>query len=179
MSMEAAPKRPLQFIAIRRRAERIRGEGMRHLWLAQSKEKNPVRQTLLAAAAAFVIGGIATGAVVSHAQQAVQPSQQANDGGPDAGKMGWAHRMMHQGMMHQRWRTFALVYTHKDRNLSPADVQKIAEAGLLRRGNHTWKVSDVAPTADGPIGFSLTTPEGSVVAKFTMDPHTGRLQRIG
>jgi hypothetical protein len=89
--------------------------------------------------------------------------------------------MMHQGMMHQRahWRTFALIYPQQDRQLAPADVQKIAEGFLLWRGNHTWKVSDVAPTADGPIGFNLTTPEGSVVAKFTMDPHTGRIQRVG
>ena len=26
---------------------------------------------------------------------------------------------------------------------------------------------------------SLTTLEGSVVAKFTMDPHSGRIQRVG
>jgi hypothetical protein len=40
-------------------------------------------------------------------------------------------------------------------------------------------VTDVAPTADGPIGFSLTTPEGSLVAKFTMDPHSGKIVRVG
>ena len=90
--------------------------------------------------------------------------------------------MMREGMMHHRAfnrRAFALIYRQEDRQLAPADVQKIAEAFLLWNGNHTWKVSDVAPTADGPIGFSLTTPEGSVVAKFTMDPHTGRIQRVG
>jgi hypothetical protein len=37
----------------------------------------------------------------------------------------------------------------------------------------------VAATADGPISFSLTTPEGSVIAKFTMDPHTGKITRAG
>jgi hypothetical protein len=58
-------------------------------------------------------------------------------------------------------------------------VQKIAEGFLLWNGNHTWKVTDVASAADGPIGFSLTTPEGSVVAKFTMDPHTGKIARVG
>jgi hypothetical protein len=152
---------------------------MRHLSATQLRERNPVRQTLLAAAAAFVIGGIATGAVLSQAQQTPPPAIQT-DGAPGPGRTGWAHRMMHQGMIHQRaWRTFALIYPQKDRQLAPADVQKIAEAFLLWRGNHTWKVSDVAPTADGPIGFNLTTPEGSVVAKFTMDPHTGRIQRVG
>jgi hypothetical protein len=179
--MDTGSKRPLQFIAIRRRAERTGGDRMRHLLVTQLTERNPMRQTLLAAAAAFVIGGIATGAVLSQAQQTSPPSQVTDDGGSGPGRTGWAHRMMHQGMMHQRahWRTFALIYPQQDRQLAPADVQKIAEGFLLWRGNHTWKVSDVAPTADGPIGFNLTTPEGSVVAKFTMDPHTGRIQRVG
>jgi hypothetical protein len=76
-------------------------------------------------------------------------------------------------------RNFALVYRQSDRQLAPADVQKIAEAFLLWNGNHTWKVANVAATADGPIGFDLTTPDGTVLAKFTMDPHTARIHRIG
>jgi hypothetical protein len=72
---------------------------------------------------------------------------------------------------------FALVYPQADRNLTGADVQKIAEAFLLFRGNHTWKVVEVAPAADGTIGFALATQEGSVIARFTMDPHTGRVTR--
>ena len=83
---------------------------------------------------------------------------------------------MHAG---QALRTFALIYRQQDRQLAAADVQKIAEAFLLWNGNHAWKVTDVAATADGPIGFSLATPEGSVVAKFTMDPHTARITRVG
>jgi hypothetical protein len=141
-----------------------------------------VRQTLLAAAAAFVIGGIATGAVLSRAQSAPPPAHEMDGAPARPGMTGWGHHMMRQGMMHQRRfnpRTFALIYRQEDRQLAPADVQKIAEAFLLWNGNHTWKVTDVAPTVDGPIGFSLTTPEGSVVAKFTMDPHTGHIQRAG
>jgi hypothetical protein len=140
-----------------------------------------MRQTLLAAAAAFVIGGVATGAVLSQAQPAQTPAAQT-DGTPPRPGMGWGHHMMREGMMRHRpfgMRTFALVYRQEDRQLAPADVQKIAEAFLLWNGNHSWKVSDVAATADGPIGFSLTTPEGSVVAKFTMDPHNGRIRRVG
>ena len=137
-----------------------------------------MRQTILAAAAAFVIGGVATGAVLSQAQPAAAP---ADDGA--AGQMGgqrnqwmrWRHHM-HTG---QALRTFALIYRQQDRQLAAADVQKIAEAFLLWNGNHAWKVTDVAATADGPIGFSLATPEGSVVAKFTMDPHTARITRVG
>ena len=76
-------------------------------------------------------------------------------------------------------RTFALVYRQQDRALAPADVQKIAEGFLLWNGNHTWKVVDVAPAADGSIGFALATPEGSVIARFAMDPHSGRVTRAG
>jgi hypothetical protein len=76
-------------------------------------------------------------------------------------------------------RTFALIYRQSDRQLAPADVQKIAEAFLLWNGNHTWKVTDVAATPEGPIAFSLASPEGSVIAKFTMDPHTAKIARAG
>jgi hypothetical protein len=140
-----------------------------------------MRHTLLAAAAAFVIGGIATGAVLSQAQPAPTSIQETDGPSRHPGMMGWRHRMMREGMAHRPFdpRSFALIYRQEDRNLAPADVQTIAEAFLLWNGNHTWKVSNVAPTAEGPIGFNLTTPEGSVVAKFTMDPHTGHIQRVG
>ena len=75
--------------------------------------------------------------------------------------------------------TFALVYRQADRQLTAPDVQKIAEAFLLWNGNHSWKVVNVASAQDGAIGFSFATKEGSVVASFTMDPHTGRIARTG
>jgi hypothetical protein len=142
-----------------------------------------MRQTILTAALAFVIGGAATGAVLSQAQPAQpapppgMPMGMIQGHGPQ-GMMGCMHHPEHEGWLHHM-RTFALIYRHPDRQLSPADVQKIAEAFLLWNGNHTWKVTDVAATADGPIGFSISTPEGSVVAKFTMDPHNGHLARVG
>jgi hypothetical protein len=141
-----------------------------------------MRQTLLAAAAAFVIGGIATGAVLSQAQPAPPPGPPMD--GPPPGHHwmgGWGHHA-DRGGMHGRgemMRAFALVYRQADRQLAPADVQKIAEAFLLWNGNHTWKVINVAPTADGPIGFSFATPEGGVIASFTMDPHSGKIARKG
>ena len=144
-----------------------------------------MRQTILAAAAAFVVGGIATGAVLSQAQPAPAPAQQMDDAPhpahpwmkgwrhhPGPGGQGWMHRGDHP-------RPFALIYRQHDRNLAPADVQKIAEGFLLWNGNHTWKVTNVAATPDGPIGFDLATQEGSVIAKFTMDRHTGRVTRVG
>jgi hypothetical protein len=139
-----------------------------------------MRKTILAAVAAFVLGGATTGALIAVAQPAPPPPDAAGGPPPPRGPMGWMHRMhgMH-GRPPFRPDTFALIFRAPDRNLSPADVQKIAEGFLLWRGNHTWKVSDVAPTADGAIAFSLTTPDGSVVAKFTMDPHTGHVTRVG
>jgi len=138
-----------------------------------------MHRILLTAATAFVVGGAATGAVLSQAQPAPPPgpgpAAQLMNGPPPHREMmtGWRH-----GLGHAR-RDFALIYRHSDRQLAPADVQKIAEGFLLWNGNHNWKVIDVAPTADGPIGFSLATPEGSVIAKFTMDPHSGKIARIG
>jgi hypothetical protein len=147
-----------------------------------------MRQTILAAAAAFVIGGIATGAVLSHAQPAPPPAQQVDGAPPEhhwAG--GWGHHRGPEGGPEGRgWahhgggqRPFALIFRQHDRQLAPADVQKIAEGFLLWNGNHTWKVLNVAATPDGPIGFDLGTQDGSVIAKFTMDPHTGRIHRVG
>jgi hypothetical protein len=144
-----------------------------------------MRNPIMTALAAFVAGGLATGAALSFAQQAPGPHpgapMMAGDH-PDGG----APWMRHHGMMHRMrggpvsgLRAFALVYRQQDRNLTPADVQKIAEAFLLFNGNHSWKVTDVAATTDGKIGFSMATAEGSVIAKFTMDPHTARLTRVG
>jgi hypothetical protein len=147
-----------------------------------------MRKTIMTAAAAFVIGGIATGAVLSHAQPASPPAAQV-DGAPPPPPRPWAGWLQHRhpGPDRADWRgreggllrNFALVYRQADRQLSPEDVQKIAEAFLLWNGNHTWKVTDVAATGPGRIGFSLSTPEGSVVAKFTIDPHSAKLERVG
>ena len=136
-----------------------------------------MRQTLLAAAAAFVIGGIAAGAVLSQAQPA--PPQPPGMAGPPPhhAMMGWGPGMRHHPLFNPR--DFALVFRQDDRQLAPADVQKIAEAFLLLHGNHSWKVANVAPDATGAIAFSLTTADGSVVARFTMDPHSGRIHRVG
>ena len=144
-----------------------------------------MRSTILAAAVAFVVGGIATGAVLSHAQPVPPPAPQADQaGGPQqhwAGGWGMHRGPMGAGRHHpfHHERPLALVYRAHDRNLSPADVQKIAEGFLLWNGNHTWKVTNVAARPDGAIGFSLTTQEGSVIAQFTMDPHSGRIHRVG
>jgi hypothetical protein len=157
-----------------------------------------MRKTLLVAATAFVIGGASIGSLMSYAQPAPPPAsderpamEQHGMDGQDADHhrpMAWMHHWReHQGREHQerehhwpiRPGTFALLYPQTDRALTPPDVQKIAEAFLLWHGNHSWKVTNVAATADGAIGFALATQDGSVIAQFTMDLHTGRVTRTG
>lgn len=140
-----------------------------------------MRKILLAAATVLIIGGAVGGVLIADAQPAPPPVAGDAPAPHHPRWMGWAHRGQdgrHGRMMHMM-RTFALVYTQEDRKLTPPDVQKIAEAFLLWRGNHTWKVVDVAQVSDGAIGFALATQEGSVIARFTMDPHTGRVTRTG
>ena len=143
-----------------------------------------MRKTILAVMAVLALGGTTTGILIADAQPAPPPP-----GGPGAPPpprppwMGWMHRdhagWDREGRRPISPRTFALVYRQEDRQLTPPDVQKIAEAFLLWNGNHTWKVMNVAAGSDGSIGFSLATQEGSVIASFTMDPHTGRITRTG
>ena len=136
-----------------------------------------MRKAILTTLAVLTIGGAAAGILVANAQPAQPPP--GLEGRPHW--MGWMHRGhdRQQGEGMRGLRTFALIYPQEDRNLTPPDVQKIAEAFLLWRGNHTWKVVEVAPAADGGIGFALATQDGSVIARFTMDPHSARVTRIG
>jgi len=141
--------------------------------------ESTMRRTILTLLAGMIIGGFAAGALLAQAQ----PPPPGMGGPPWRPHwMRWMGRGPEgpggpggPGMM----RTFALVYPQDDRKLAPPDVQKIAEAFLLWRGNHTWKVVEVAPASDGAIGFALATQEGSVIARFTVDPHTGRVTRTG
>jgi hypothetical protein len=84
----------------------------------------------------------------------------------------WGHDWHHPPL-------FGLFFQREDKQLTPADVQKIAEAFLLWQGNRDWKVTQVAALPDGRIAFDLATADGGVIAKFTMDGRTGRIQRIG
>ncbi len=143
-----------------------------------------MRKTILAAVGGLVIGAVAAGTLVAQAQPGPGPGPSPRPGmeGPAAHPhwMGWMHLMRGmQGRGPVAPGTFALIYRQADRKLTPPDVQKIAEAFLLWNGNHSWKVTDVAAAPDGAIGFALATPEGSVIARFTMDPHTGRVTRTG
>jgi hypothetical protein len=144
-----------------------------------------MRRTILTLLVGLIIGGAVAGALLAQAQPP-PPGMGGPPGRPHW--TGWMGRGPEgpggaggpggPGMM-RMMRNFALVYPQEDRKLAPPDVQKIAEAFLLWQGNHTWKVVEVAPASDGAIGFGLATQEGSVIARFTMDPHTGRVTRTG
>jgi hypothetical protein len=154
-----------------------------------------MRKTILAAATVLLMGGglaataqPAPGCPPAGGPAAAGPAsgdRLADDPGHGPGE-GWMRHHGMMGRMHHRPderpfdpRTFALICRQADRQLAPADVQKIAEAFLLWNGNHSWKVIDVAAAGDNAIGFAIATPEGSVIARFTMDPHTGRVTRTG
>jgi hypothetical protein len=104
--------------------------------------------------------------------------------GPDG--MGWGDRPdmrpdMQGGMwrMHQMEQTWGLFFNQRDKNLSNGDVQVLAQAILLVHGNHAWKVIAVSDAADGQATFAYATADGSVIARFEIDRHSGRIVRIG
>jgi hypothetical protein len=107
----------------------------------------------------------------------------APDAQPMGGPMGWGGhpRMRPEAMwrMHHMMRTWGLFFNQPDKNLSDSDVQTLAQAVLLIHGNHSWKVIDVADAADGQATFAYATADGSVIARFSIDRHSGRITRIG
>jgi hypothetical protein len=161
-----------------------------------------MRKTVVTAIAAFILGAVTTGVVISSAQPAGPAGAPQPADGPPVARgswMGhgawmdhgpgigpgqgpemaqWAGRMReHHARMRERRRVFALINRADDLKLTPPDVQKMVEAFLLWNGNHTWKVLNVK--ADGDvIAFDLATAEGSIIASYTMDPRTGRPTRI-
>ncbi len=113
------------------------------------------------------------------------PGEMHAMGGPMGGPMGGHGPMMHGDMMRHgpmgwmhRPHPFGLLFTAPDRKLTAADVQTIVQGFLLWHGNHTWKVGNVQAQGD-VVAFTLTTPDGSAIASFTMDVHDGRVQRTG
>lgn len=148
-----------------------------------------MRKTIIAVMAVSAITGAAAGSMVqlAVAQQATPPAQVGGpaegDGGPHGGwgpHPGWGHWFHHmrEGRLHAL-RTFGLFYHVADRQLTSADVQKIAEALLLWHGNHTWKVTGVTENSDNTIGFAYSAPDGTVIAKFAIDRKTGHFERVG
>jgi hypothetical protein len=108
------------------------------------------------------------------------PASWVGPGGPGMGPGGMRPPM--HGLIqriHHEIVTWSLIYPRHDKRLSVADVQVLAQAILLSKGNHDWKVTDVASQADGSIAFAYATSDGAVIARFAIDPHSGRINRIG
>lgn len=150
-----------------------------------------MRNSVLAAVAAVAIASAAGGALIAHAAPPGPPPPGGPPGGP-AGAAPWGPHpgpWMHHGPWHHGpggWHhrpiapgTFALFFRPADRALTPADVKEIASALLVWNGNHTWKVVDVAKQSGNLIGFAFATTDNTVIARFTMDSHTGRIVRTG
>jgi hypothetical protein len=74
---------------------------------------------------------------------------------------------------------FAGFFINRDnKNLTNDDVRKIAEAGLLWVGERGWRIGEVKDAGSRTAEFALTTENGGVIARFTMDRDTGRVRRI-
>jgi len=125
--------------------------------------------------------------------QGTQPAQVTNPASAQGGPDGWAdHRpiawhdrhLASDGMHHFRrhravahnWGLFA---RQPDKKLTEADVQTLAQAMLLRHGNHTWKVIEVTQNQNDTASFAFATQSGDVIARFTMNERTGHLHRVG
>jgi hypothetical protein len=152
-----------------------------------------VRRTILVAIAASAITGAAASSMIQLAAAQQTPSTEQpmpmmrGPGMMPREGMGWhpgwmnrMHEMMAMRGMHRPFApgTFALFPRDVDRHLSGADAQKIAEALLLWHGNHSWKVADVVENPD-TVGFAYTAPDGTVIARFTIQRKTGRIARVG
>ncbi len=119
--------------------------------------------------------GAAAPAAPADPMVAIPPGQAGWPARPDIrpGGPGSAWRL------HRLIQTWGLFFNQRDKNLSNSDVQVLAEAILLIHGNHDWKVTDVADAADGQATFAYATADGSVIARFSIDRHSGRIIRIG
>ncbi len=102
--------------------------------------------------------------------------------------MGWWHHRGGHGPERADWHrrampfepgTFALFAHQADKHLTTADVQTIAQGILLMNGQHDWKVGQVEAGANHQVTFAYTAPDGTVIAKFSIDQQTGRISRVG
>lgn len=106
---------------------------------------------------------------------------------PWMGMGGWEHHGKH-GPDHMGWRhrgmpfapgTFSLFAHQTDKHLTTSDVQTIAQGILLMNGEHDWKVGQVEAAPNHQVTFAYTAPDGTVIAKFSIDQQTGRISRVG
>jgi hypothetical protein len=144
------------------------------------------RLMILSAVGALILGGAGTYALTRPADAQDAPGPAKADWphgwrGAEDGQHGWGGGP--HGRFHHHWmmahKGFGLFYPVADKNLSVTDVQTIAQAMLLRHGNHTWKVANVAQNQDNTVSFAFTTADGGVVARFAIDTQSGHIRRVG
>jgi hypothetical protein len=139
------------------------------------------------AASAWIVPAMAQPAPPPGASPLAQTEGGPGPRGPMGGPMGGPgmHHPMggeehHHGWHHGPRGPFSgLIFHREDKQLTAAEVQKIAEGFLLWQGERSWKVTDVHEAANNAVEFSFTTQNGGVIARFSMDRKTGRVQRIG
>jgi hypothetical protein len=152
-----------------------------------------MNKSIFAVVAIVALTGLGGYALSNHAgAQGAPLTQVSNDTQTRTITPGWRrgddgrwgrHRWMMVGGR-RPWQTaqarnWGLFSPQSDKNLSVTDVQTLAQAILLRHGNHTWKVVNVATNQDDTVSFAFATQDGGVIARFAMDTHTGRLRRLG
>ncbi len=90
--------------------------------------------------------------------------------------MGPGHGMVpptgHQGMMGHGMRV-----TPKQ-NLTTDDVRHFFEDRLARHGNERLKIGEVKQADDDSITADIVTTDNSLVRRFKVDRHTGRMQAV-
>jgi hypothetical protein len=152
----------------------------------QQRRQQHMNKPFLTAMAIATLTGLGGYGLLNHAgAQAATQAQVTQATDPAFSGHGWEiHRRMMGGEKHwHRQEAFArnwgLFYPQPDKKLSAADVQTIADAILLRHGNHTWKVTNVVQNQDDTDSFAFATQSGEIIARFAMDIHTGRLRRVG
>jgi hypothetical protein len=128
-----------------------------------------------------VLAGLGGYSLANHAGAQNAPQAQVADGAqPPATPQGWGvQRRWGMGRWHMAAaRNWGLFTRQADKKLSAADVQIIADAILLRHGNHTWKVANVVQNQDDTVSFAFATQSGEVIARFAMNTQTGRVRRL-
>jgi len=96
------------------------------------------------------------------------------DGPPAWARGGRGEQARHGGAGPVR----AFFINRDNKDLSNEDVRKIAEAGLLWFGERSWRIGEVKDSGSRTAEFTLTTENGGIIARFTMDRDTGRVRRI-
>jgi hypothetical protein len=133
---------------------------------------------MLYAAAGIALAGVGSYALTRPAVAQDAPPAAVSQARHDRPDWGHGPQGLHHRLMMAR-RNWGLFYPVKDKALSVTDVQTIAQAMLLRHGNHTWKVTNVAQNQDNTVSFAFTTADGGVVARFAIDTQSGHVRRIG